>query len=95
MSDPAEVVSHARGKYPIGLSVSGFHCVASAEIIRRSCQELVAEVNKAGYKHVLLPIPGCCAGELSFNKDGIREICESALDDRFFMMSFKPSDFGR
>ena len=95
MSDPAEIVSHARGKYSIGLSAPGFHCVASVELIRRSCQELVAEVNKAGYKHVLLPVPGCGAGELSFNKDGIREICESALDDRFFMMSFKLSDFGR
>ena len=95
MSDPAEVVSHARDKYSIGLSVPGFHCVASVEIIERSCKELVAWTDAAKYRHVVLPIPGCGAGELSYQKDGIRDLCEHILDDRFFMMSFKEADFRR
>ena len=95
MSDPAEVVSHARDKYSIGLPVPGFHCVASVELIERSCKELVAWTDAAKYRHVVLPIPGCGAGELSYWKDGIRDLCERILDDRFFMMSFKADDFRR
>lgn len=95
MSDRSEVVSHARDKYTVGQSVPGFHCVAAVEIIERSCKELVAWTDAARYEHVVLPIPGCGAGELSYNQDGIRAICESVLDNRFYMMSFKQSDFGR
>lgn len=90
-----EIVSHARDKYITGGIVPGFHCVADPVIIRKSCEELVAMANKAGYKHVVLPIPGCGAGELSYKMDGIQEICEGILDDRFWMCSFKKQDFQR
>ena len=90
-----EVVSHARDKYHVGSVVPGFHCVADAEIIRKSCDELLYLASRAGYNHVVLPIPGCGAGELSYNRDGVREICETMLDDRFFMCSFQQSDFRR
>lgn len=69
--------------------------MADIEIIRKSCDELMFQATRAGYQHVVLPIPGCGAGELSYNRDGIREICETMLDDRFFMCSFKQSDFRR
>ena len=90
-----EVVSHARDKYHVGSVVPGFHCVADIEIIRKSCDELMFLATRAGYQHVVLPIPGCGAGELSYSRDGVREICETLLDDRFFMCSFKQSDFRR
>ena len=95
MSSHDEVVSHARSKYRVGSSVPGFHCVADPAIISRSCKELMAYADVHKYRHIVLPIPGCGAGELSFNNDGIRAICESLLDSRFYMMSFKQDDFRR
>lgn len=91
----ADIVSHAKDKYVIGSMVPGFHCVADVSIIERSCKELVEYANAREFKTVMLPIPGCGAGELSYNFNGIRAICESILDDRFWMCSFKPQDFGR
>ena len=91
----ADIVSHAQSKYVVGSMVPGFHCIADPVIIERSCRELVDYANAQGFKTVMLPIPGCGAGELSYNFNGIRAICESILDDRFWMCSFKPQDFGR
>lgn len=92
---PMQVVSHARDKYALGRMVPGFHSIARKDIISRSCDELVKFVNKHGYQHVVLPIPGCGAGELSYIGDDIKGICEETLDDRFWMCSFKESDFRR
>lgn len=41
---------------------------------------------------IAVPLIGCGAGELSFNKD-VRHLMEHYLDDRFIACSFKKSDF--
>lgn len=88
-----QVVYHARDEYSIGQRVPGFHCVADLEIIRASCMQLVDFMSAHNKQHALIPIPGCGAGELSFNQNGVREICESNLPDNVWMMSWKKSDF--
>ena len=87
-----EVVSHAVKQYKAGDMVPGFHCKADVNIITESIMDLVA-LTKAKPIYVVLPILGCGAGELSFNKDGIREKMESNLNDFFYCMSFNKVDF--
>lgn len=93
ITDLNQVVSHARDKYVVGQPVPGFHCVADLDIIRRSCKELMAYLDEEDLDHCIIPIPGCGAGELSFNRDGVRQVCEEELDDRVWMMSFNTRDF--
>ncbi|ARM70567.1 phosphatase [Shewanella phage SppYZU05] len=88
-----EVVSHARSKYAVGHRVPGFHCVADPDIIQASCMQLADFMVTHSKRHALIPIPGCGAGELSFNQNGVREICESNLPDNVWMMSYNKSDF--
>lgn len=93
MERPEQVVKHAQDKYVIGTMVPGFHCKAEVGIIIKSLNELVELADVMKYRHVVLPIPGCGAGELSYQS--VRPFCESILDDRFYMMSFKEADFRR
>lgn len=55
------------------------------ELIKKSCRELMAIVNKRGLKHVLLPKPGCANGGLDWN-DVHREIAP-LLDWRITIIS--------
>lgn len=88
-----QVVSHARDKYSIGQRVPGFHCVADLEIIKASCMQLNDFMELHSKRHAIVPIPGCGAGELSFNHNEVRATCESILSDKVWMMSWKKSDF--
>ncbi|MGI4214923.1 hypothetical protein ACR2VI_28215, partial [Klebsiella pneumoniae] len=88
-----KLVKHAQDKYVIGTMVPGFHCKAEVGIIIKSLNELVELADVMKYRHVVLPIPGCGADELSYQS--VRPFCESILDDRFYMMSFRQSDFQR
>lgn len=87
-----DVVSHARSKYDVGRTIPGFHCVADPSIIQKSCHELTALLNIQPWDHCIIPIPGCGAGELSYQRD-VRQICEHTLDERVWMCSFKKEDF--
>lgn len=93
LKDPSQVVKHAKDKYPVDALVPGFHCKAEVDIIIKSLHELVELADVMKYRHVVLPIPGCGAGELSYQS--VRPFCESTLDGRFYMMSFKEADFRR
>lgn len=80
-----QVVSHAKGKYRKGDSVPGFHAVADLKIIEKSAKELVFLANDKKYSEIVLPRPGCGAGELEWSS--VKPILESILDDRFIVMS--------
>lgn len=87
-----DVVTHARAKYRANAVIPGFHCVADTNIIRQSCEELMTLMDLMQWRHCVIPIPGCGAGELSYQQQ-VKAICESHLDDRVWMCSFKEADF--
>lgn len=86
MNSIDEVVSHMRNKFNIGDTVPGWACVADIEIIKRSAYELVKLVNTTDWSTVLIPRPGCGAGELSW--DVVEPILSDILDDRFIAVTF-------
>ena len=78
---PDAVVSHAVGKYRRGEAVPGFHAKASLLIIQNSLDELIQWANVWKCRRIVMPRPGCGAGELSWSE--VKPILESMLDDRF------------
>lgn len=87
------VVKHAQAKTNVGATVPGFHCKANVEIIRRSALELLEVYKSDNLSHVLLPLPGCGAGELSFKRNVETMLLPILASDKFHLMSFKPEDF--
>lgn len=80
------VVSHMRRHFRPGQSVPGWAAVADPKIIARSAHELATLANNWGLRRILLPRPGCGAGELSW--PAIRPILENVLDERFTAVTY-------
>lgn len=86
MSDPMQVVTHMRNKFQLGHKVPGWACVADLEIIKTSAHQLVEVTNSKGWQTVVLPRPGCGAGELAW--ETVKPVLDEILDDRFICMTF-------
>lgn len=84
--DKSNVVKHMKYKVQPNQSVMGWACVAQADIIEKSAKELVLLADKHGWNKVVIPRPGCGAGELDW-KD-IKPILDNILDDRFYSITF-------
>lgn len=80
------VVRHMKSKFKTGDRVPGWALVADPKIIKRSADQLVAEADAHGWESVVLPRPGCGAGELSWKEIG--PMLHSILDDRFYAITF-------
>lgn len=81
-----QVVTHMRGKFREGSTVPGWACVASLDIIVASAVQLRDITDDHGWQNVVLPRPGCGAGELSWHT--VKPFLEEVLDDRFICMTF-------
>jgi len=81
-----KIVRHMRKKITNG-TIPGWACIADVDIIRRSAHQLVEMADSMGWTNVVLPRPGCGAGELSY--DDIEPILQEILDDRFSVITFK------
>lgn len=83
---PGVPVQHMAGKFEAGDQVPGWACKAEMSIITRSAHELTSLADKEGWSTILIPRPGCGAGELDWNNVGfeLREI----LDERFYAITF-------
>jgi len=86
ISDLRQVVRHKRQLYHIGATVPGWACVADLEIIANSAFDLALYANTYELKKVLLPRPGCGAGELLWAD--VRPVLEKWLDDRFTCVTY-------
>ena len=82
----SNAVQHMQGKFKEGDSIPGWACVADTAIIVKSAHELVAMANKFGWQTVMIPRPGCGAGELGW--DTVKPLLEVILDDRFIAITF-------
>ena len=85
--DKGNVVSHQQSKFQSGQRVPGWAAKARMSIILDSATKLVNLINALGYENVILPRPGCGAGELDWDLVGPR--LHRVLDDRFSCITFK------
>lgn len=85
--DGSNVVSYAANNYKIGDTVPGFHAKADLKLIEQSALQLVAMCNHTPWKRIILPYPGCGAGELNWSD--VKPILDSILDDRFVAVTYK------
>lgn len=81
------VVKHMRDQFPVGSNVPGWACKAQLDVIRTSVAQLFELANMESWEKIVLPCPGCGAGELQWVD--VRPIV-SFLDDRF-AICFKES----
>lgn len=82
----SQIVTHMRDKFFIHQYVPGWALVADKEIIIKSAKDLVEMTNKYEWKKVVLPRPGCGAGELNWNE--VFPLLNKILDDRFYCITF-------
>ena len=83
--DKLNVVRHMRSKFSSGAMVPGWACIASLEIICRSAQQLKDLATENEWRTVILPRPGCGAGELKW--ENVCPTLSSILDDRFYVIT--------
>jgi len=77
---PCPVVGHARNRFREGDEVPGFLLQADLDTIKRSADKLAEMIESAGWEKVILPKPGCGAGELNWN-DVLETLVESKLSE--------------
>tara|TARA_R110000851_G_scaffold287040_1_gene440956 strand:+ start:385 stop:903 length:519 start_codon:yes stop_codon:yes gene_type:complete len=87
LADKSNVVRHMKDKVQAHFPVMGWACVAQASIIVKSAKELVELADANGWTKVVIPRPGCGAGEL--NWADIKPLLDQVLDDRFYSITFK------
>lgn len=86
MEHEGEVVRHMRNKFKPGDTVPGWACVADIDTIFRSAHQLLEIVNQGEFQNVVIPRPGCGAGELNWSD--VKPVLDSILDDRFAAITF-------
>ena len=83
--DKNKIVKHMRNKITSG-QIPGWACIADIKIIKRSAIQLVELANQMQWNKIVLPRPGCGAGELSY--DDVEQVLQNILDDRFYIITF-------
>jgi hypothetical protein len=80
------VVQHMRNQYLDGANVPGWACVADLSIICQSVMDMIKIADASKWTRVVLPRPGCGAGELSWDK--VRPALAQLLDNRFAVYTY-------
>lgn len=80
-----DIVKHMQSSFNYGDYVPGWALKAEPQLIMQSANILVDLANKHQWDKVVLPRPGCGAGELKW--DAIHDILDSIFDDRFHIIS--------
>lgn len=84
---PCPVVTHMQGRFKVGQMVPGWAMKADLAIIERSARELRQLADRMSWKRVVLPRPGCGAGELSWEE--VKPVLERHLDQRFIIVRYE------
>jgi hypothetical protein len=85
--DGMNTVESMRYSVRPGETLPGWAAVASLSLIRKSALELTELVDLSPAKMIILPRPGCGAGELEW-KD-VKPILQEILDDRFYCITYR------
>lgn len=84
--DIGNVVKHMQAQFKPGDRVPGWAAVADTRIIEKSAQQLAELAEFHGWQRVIMPRPGCGAGELEW--EIIKPILQKYLDDRFYVITY-------
>ena len=84
--DGDNAVRHMASRFQKGDAVPGWACKARTSIIQESARQLVEIADKRGWTNVVIPRPGCGAGELSWSE--VEPMLQAILDDRFSSITF-------
>lgn len=79
-------VSHMAPRFKIGQTIPGWACKAKPGLIIKSAKELLKIANQRNWNRIVLPRPGCGAGELNWSD--IEPYLQEILDDRFEAITF-------
>ena len=83
-----DLVPHMRSRFQFAHQfVPGWALRADMDIIKRSLAALVEGTNYYEWQKVVLPRPGCGAGDLKW--DDVRPVLADYLDDRFYVITFR------
>lgn len=83
----SNAVGHMRSRFEDGDMIPGWASVADMDIIRASALQLRDAVDELSLGRVVMPRPGCGAGELNWSI--VKLVLGEVLDDRFTVMSLK------
>jgi hypothetical protein len=83
--DLSNVVRHKRHQFKRGDRVPGWATTAQLPLIRRSAYDLMMHVAQQNWERVLLPRPGCGAGELAWSD--VKRVLEPILDQRVWVIT--------
>lgn len=87
LNGKSNIVDHFNHRVSDGDKVPGFYTKASKILIIQSAIELVELADKhPEWKTIVMPRPGCGAGELSWNE--VKPYIEDILDDRFHVYNW-------
>lgn len=84
-SPETDIVSHMRSKFTIGEKIPGWACKADLKIIEESAMNLLSITNKEKWNKIILPFPGCGAGELTWKE--VELTINRYLDNRFICIT--------
>lgn len=74
--------------------IPGWACKADLRIIVRSMKQLHVLIKKNNWKRVILPLPGCGAGELNWKNNVLPRLKkENLLSDKIIFISLNHEDF--
>lgn len=82
LSDTARLLSWMVGRYKIGQKVPGWAFKSDLEIIKTSARILRDLADRYSWSRIVLPLPGCGNGELSWGE--VEKVLDQYLDGRFF-----------
>ncbi|MAG39689.1 hypothetical protein CMI41_01855 [Candidatus Pacearchaeota archaeon] len=85
--DKTNVVTHMRSKFEPGQRVPGWASVADSDLIIQSAKHLVRLADTYSYQKIVVPRPGCGAGELNWEQ--IKPRIDRILDNRFYSITYK------
>ena len=83
--DKSNLVEHMKENFAAGDIAPGWAARASLDLIKESAVGLVMLAEKNKWKIVVIPRPGCGAGQLKW--EDVRPVLDKILDDRFYLIT--------
>jgi len=82
----ANAVGHMKHRFTPGETIPGWACLADIKIIKQSALFLAGQVDRLMWEEVVIPRPGCGAGELAW--EDVKPVLERYFDDRFSIITW-------